>query len=227
MKSLLIFTMITLAQIGLASLTRAEDGKQVDSADSVNSRRPCWLSKTCHSRPVITAGKPPLPLKASKNHLNLPLYRIVDTLQGKRAGELRSFAAQRIKMRWCPPGTFKMGSPASDEDADDDEQPQITVRLTRGYWLGQSEVTQVLWERVMGTTPWSGERYVKEGANYPASYVDWDDAVSFFRKLTERERASGRLLGTICCSLLKTNRIASHGNRKNKFKQSLCSPNPQ
>jgi formylglycine-generating enzyme required for sulfatase activity len=128
--------------------------------------------------------------------LNLPLYRIVDALQGKRAGEPRMFASHKIKMRWCPPGTFRMGSPASDEDADDDETPQITVRLTRGYWLGQSEVTQGLWESVMGTTPWvehGDTDYYRVGANYPASYVNWDDAVSFCTKLTERERAGGRL----------------------------------
>ncbi|MEZ6066766.1 MAG: hypothetical protein R3B90_13910 [Planctomycetaceae bacterium] len=39
----------------------------------------------------------------------------------------------------------------------------MSVTLSRGFWLGQTEVTQGLWQSVMGTTPWSGQDYVKEG----------------------------------------------------------------
>ena len=45
----------------------------------------------------------------------------------------------------------------------------------------------------MGTTPWSGKEYVKEGGDYAASYVSHDDAVEFYKKLTSQERATGKL----------------------------------
>jgi formylglycine-generating enzyme required for sulfatase activity len=54
-------------------------------------------------------------------------------------------------------------------------------------------VTQAEFKAVMGMTPWAGKDYVKEGADYPATYVDWKDATEFCRKLTARESKAGRL----------------------------------
>jgi formylglycine-generating enzyme required for sulfatase activity len=97
------------------------------------------------------------------------------------AGERKLFTDLEIPFRWCPPGTFEMG---------DDK---ISTTLSKGYWLGETEVTQGQWEQVMGTTPWKGEKYVKEGKNYPATYVNWDDVKIYSEKLTQLERQAGRL----------------------------------
>ena len=46
-------------------------------------------------------------------------------------------------------------------------------------------MAQAQWQSVMGTTPWKGAmvafEIVKEGPDYPATFVSWDDAVSFAR----------------------------------------------
>ena len=95
-----------------------------------------------------------------------------------------------------PPGEFTMGSPKSEKDRDKDED-QVSVTLTKGFWLGKYEVTQGQWKQVMGTTPWKEngkvKDYVKEGDDYPATYLRWDDAVKFLDKFTRQERAAGRL----------------------------------
>jgi hypothetical protein len=39
----------------------------------------------------------------------------------------------------------------------------------------------------MDTEPWKGERDVKEGPYYPASYVGWEDAVAYCKKLSGRK----------------------------------------
>jgi formylglycine-generating enzyme required for sulfatase activity len=109
------------------------------------------------------------------------------------AGELRSFAESQIPMHWCPPGKFSMGSPARDRGAVSREKPQTEVTLSRGFWMGQTEVTQELWVSVMSTKPWSDAGLVQKGNKYPASLVSWEDAVSFCGKLTHRERLAGRL----------------------------------
>jgi sulfatase modifying factor 1 len=45
----------------------------------------------------------------------------------------------------------------------------------------------------MKTEPWKGQEFTKEGADFPATYVSWDTATAFCRKLTEQERQAGRL----------------------------------
>jgi formylglycine-generating enzyme required for sulfatase activity/Leucine-rich repeat (LRR) protein len=91
-----------------------------------------------------------------------------------------------------PAGEFLMGSPESD-NASSDEKPQHQVTLTKPFLLGVHEVTQGQWQAVMGTTPWKGKQYVKEGDDYPATYVNWDDAVEFCRQLSEKEGLEFRL----------------------------------
>ncbi len=115
---------------------------------------------------------------------------------GTYAGQPWSGNGLHIPFRWCPPGTFQMGSPATEPDRDRNEDP-VSVTLTRGFWLGQTEVTQGQWQSLMGTTPWKGEDLVNEGGNSPAVSVshsgDPDSAVTFCERLTARERAAGRL----------------------------------
>jgi formylglycine-generating enzyme required for sulfatase activity len=85
-------------------------------------------------------------------------------------------------------GEFTMGSPASENGRSDDEGPQTRVTITRAFWLGKTEVTQGQWEALMGSNPSNFT-----GADRPVEQVSWSDAMKFCRKLTERERAAGRL----------------------------------
>jgi sulfatase modifying factor 1 len=109
-----------------------------------------------------------------------------------KAGEERAYSALKMKFCYCPASKFKMGSPAGEAGHQRNED-QVDVTLTHGYWLGQHEVTQGQWNAVMSTTPWKGRRDVKEGSDYPAVHVSWEDAMSFCQKLTEKERSAGRL----------------------------------
>ena len=77
-----------------------------------------------------------------------------------------------------------MGSPATEEDHQDDEK-QHTVVLTKGFWLAETEVTQGLWQAVMGSNPSS----FKKGAGYPVEKVSWEDCQEFIRKVN----TSGKL----------------------------------
>jgi formylglycine-generating enzyme required for sulfatase activity len=100
-----------------------------------------------------------------------------------------------IGMRFVliPAGEFWMGSADDDDDADDWERPQHQVRITKSFYLAVHEVTQGQYEAVMGSRPWSGQQYVKEGADYPASCVSWEDAVAFCEKLSAKEGRTYRL----------------------------------
>ncbi len=92
-----------------------------------------------------------------------------------------------------PAGEFQMGSPDSALAADGNEKPQHLVKITKPFYLCVYEVTQQQYEKVMGTRPWQGKGYVQEGHDYPVSYVNWNDAVEFCRKLSEKEGVEYRL----------------------------------
>jgi len=86
-----------------------------------------------------------------------------------------------------PIGEFQMGSPASDTLARPGEKPQKLVKIAKAFYLSAFEVTQQQFEKVMGTGPWQDKRYVQEGPDYPAAYVNHNAAVEFCRKLSALE----------------------------------------
>jgi sulfatase modifying factor 1 len=97
-----------------------------------------------------------------------------------------------MKLKLIPAGTFMMGSPESEEDRDGDE-PQHQVTISKAFYMQTTEVTQGQWMVVMGTEPWKGKTNVKEGSNYAATIVSWDDAVAYCKKLNEKEGKTYRL----------------------------------
>nr|VFK54317.1 MAG: Formylglycine-generating enzyme, required for sulfatase activity, contains SUMF1/FGE domain [Candidatus Kentron sp. TUN] len=94
----------------------------------------------------------------------------------------------RQRMRWCPPGKFRMGSPADEPGRFDDEGPQHEVTLREGFWLFDTPVTQGLWRAVMGQNP---SRF--QGVNRPVEQVSWANCQAFITRINER--VSGLMLG--------------------------------
>jgi len=84
----------------------------------------------------------------------------------------------RQRMRWIEPGRFTMGSPKGEAGRYDGEGPQHEVRLTRGFWLGDTPVTQALWTAAMGNNP----SYFKDPKR-PVEEVSWDDAQQFLKEM--------------------------------------------
>lgn len=104
-----------------------------------------------------------------------------------------------------PPGEFKMGHSKSSEELSKllfskaksvDDEYLHTVRLTKPYYLGVTEVTQRQWKSVMRTEPWKDKKDIKEGDDYPATFVSWEDAQKFIEKLGQSERVSNYRLPT-------------------------------
>lgn len=77
-------------------------------------------------------------------------------------------------------GTFTMGATSEQgSDAWDEEKPAHEVTLS-DYYIGQTEVTQALWEAVMGSNPSDSK-----GGNLPVERVSWDDCQLFIQKLNQ------------------------------------------
>src|SRR5690348_4911463 len=86
------------------------------------------------------------------------------------ASQLPQFAMARIE-----PGTFMMGS----NDGDPDERPVHRVRLTKGFEIGQYEVTQAEWVAVMQENPSEFNRC----PTCPVERVSWNAARQFLARL--------------------------------------------
>ena len=97
-----------------------------------------------------------------------------------------------IILKPIPAGTFMMGSPADEKDRRNEEQ-QHEVTISKSFYLQVTEVTQAQWKYVMNSEPWKGKQFVKEGANYPAVHVSWDDAVAFCKTISSKEGKTYRL----------------------------------
>ena len=104
---------------------------------------------------------------------------------GTVAGETKTIAlpgGAAMEMVWCPPGTFTMGSPATEEGRTGSEsrshnERQHRVTLTKGFWMAKTEVTQKQWESVMDKNP---SKF--EGDNLPVENIHWFDCRNFCDK---------------------------------------------
>ena len=83
------------------------------------------------------------------------------------------------RLRWIAPGEFMMGAPA-DEGSKLGDETLHKVRLTRGYWIGETPVTNAFWSSVMQTTP-----SVHTKDDFPVHRVSWNDVQSFVETLGE------------------------------------------
>jgi formylglycine-generating enzyme required for sulfatase activity len=111
-----------------------------------------------------------------------------------RAQEQPKLTAGRDGLRyvWIPPGRFEMGCSPSDTHCDTDEQPRHAVTISRGFWMGQTEVTVEAYRRYTQATgksmPPDLELFNKNGIELnpgwtrpqlPIVDVNWNDAQAY------------------------------------------------
>ncbi len=89
-----------------------------------------------------------------------------------------------MRFRYVPAGRFQMGSPDTETERDDDEVLH-EVELTRGFWMGETEVTQAQWRQLMKSSP---SRFGSCGDDCPVENVNWYEAVTFANQLSKRAK---------------------------------------
>jgi sulfatase modifying factor 1 len=99
-------------------------------------------------------------------------------------GTVRENPKDGLMYVWIPAGTFMMGCSLGDTDCGDEEKPPHQVTITKGFWLGQKEVTVGTYKRFAGDTGkempsvpsfnagWSNEQM-------PIVNVSWDEAKAY------------------------------------------------
>ena len=130
-----------------------------------------------YSSHVASHNKPdPLPTKPTDLGYNTP--------------QTKTFTVNGVSftMVGVQGGRFTMGALPNDKDADSDEKPRHQVTLS-SFYIGRYEVTQELWQAVMGSNP---SRF-KGDLQRPVERVSWNDCQTFIRKLNELTGENFRL----------------------------------
>jgi formylglycine-generating enzyme required for sulfatase activity len=105
------------------------------------------------------------------------------------AGSVRVNRKDGLKYVWVPPGTFMMGCSPGDGECFDDEKPSHQVTISKGFWMGQTEVTVAAYRRFAAATgrpmppepDWMG-RLLNPGWGgeaMPIVDVTWEDAQAY------------------------------------------------
>ena len=98
------------------------------------------------------------------------------------ASDVETFTINGVefKMIKVEGGTFSMGATSEQTNYGNDEKPVHSVTLS-DYYIGETEVTQELWQAVMGSNP----SYFKGNNQRPVESVSWNDCQEFIKKLNQ------------------------------------------
>lgn len=123
-----------------------------------------------------------------------------DNLTEPEPGTISQGPIEGMSFAWIPSGCYMMGSPSSEQGHMPNESPLHNVDIT-GFEIMCTEVTQSVWEEVMGTTIYdlreqmyryydytpTRPQYYGEGPQYPVYYVNWYNCQEFADALNARD----------------------------------------
>ena len=100
----------------------------------------------------------------------------------RKAGDPMKLTIKGVEyaFRWCPSGTFLMGNPPDEYRGDPvfNVNRSHQVKLSRGFWMLETEVTQAMWESIVGNNPSQFK-----GVKLPVEEVTWNDCQEYIKKL--------------------------------------------
>jgi formylglycine-generating enzyme required for sulfatase activity len=95
----------------------------------------------------------------------------------------------KYRWRWIPPGRYWMGSPEDELGRLEREGPRHRVTITKGFWMGETPVTQEFWRAVVlaggqSTNLEADPSRFAGRDNHPVENVNWNHCVAFSELVT-------------------------------------------
>lgn len=163
----------------LAKLLDVETGRFMKSGDKLCEATPSGIKEACAQ-------------------LGIQLFNCSSGIANARFGDKYFETAYGINMQlvYVEGGEFDMGcTPEQGDDCDDDELPVLKRRVA-SFYIGELEVTQSQWKKVMGTgltNDYLYEDYNEEGDDYPIYTVSWSGCREFCNRLSRQSGKTYRL----------------------------------
>ncbi|MEW6125430.1 MAG: bifunctional serine/threonine-protein kinase/formylglycine-generating enzyme family protein [Acidobacteriota bacterium] len=144
---------------------------------------PSWLPASLRDFIETALKKEPNARYLTAKFLRTELQNIhagIMKKNGETTGSVDEWEKRRLRDGFVliPAGEFMMGADASK----DNERPVHPVKITKPFEMGKYQVTQELWQAVMGNNP----SYFKGEANLPVESVSWEDVQVFIEKLNAK-----------------------------------------
>ena len=102
-----------------------------------------------------------------------------------------TFLVNRVifKMICVRAGTFMMGATEKDTEAEADEYPRHKVRLTKDFFIAETEMTQALWQAIMSNNPSANPN----NPQLPVNNITYNDCLDMIKQLNQLTGLTFRL----------------------------------
>ncbi len=157
----------------------------VAKADPATTPKPKAESKPKSSDNVVTIPAPvsikESPVTVIADTMAVAPEEVASTVAVFRHPKNRTCSVNGVKfnMVYVEPGEFMMGATPEQTDFDADQTPAHLVKISNAYFMGETEVTQELWQAVMGNNPST----YNDNLQLPVETVSWDDCQRFIKRL--------------------------------------------
>ena len=133
--------------------------------------------------PKAVPEAPPPPKQAAPVTAKPSEVRPRETAPASRPtpGEVKTSPNDGQHYVWIPPGTFQMGCSPGNNQCLDHERPSHAVTITKGFWMGQTEVTVSTYQRFAQATGRSmpPAPNFQQDDSHPVVNVTWHDAAAY------------------------------------------------
>ncbi|HYW41637.1 MAG TPA: SUMF1/EgtB/PvdO family nonheme iron enzyme [Bryobacteraceae bacterium] len=101
------------------------------------------------------------------------------------AGDISSNSMDKQEYVWIPPGTFQMGCVPGDSKCRPDESPRHKVTISKGYWMGRTEVEIATYKTYVSMN--KGVKMPKAPQNYR---MGWNNESQPMVEVTQQDAAA-------------------------------------